>query len=275
MAEKTGIAWTDHTFNPWWGCVKVSPGCQHCYAEAFSNRTGHDVWGPAKTTPRRTFGAKHWYEPIKWDNSAALEGVRRRVFCASMADVFENHPTANAERPKLWSVIRETPLLDWQILTKRPENIAGMLPSDWGEGYQNVWLGTSVEDQDRADERIPELLKVPARVRFLSCEPLLGPIDLTSLLWHARAWGNPGIHWAIVGGESGGQRRPMEIAWLAKIVEDCRTYGVAPFVKQDNAFKPDQRGRIPDDLWIREFPDTDTVLSECSPSPQGEIKNVE
>lgn len=274
MAEKTGIAWTDHTFNPWWGCMKVSPGCTNCYAETFAVRTGHDIWGPAKTTSRRTFAPSHWREPKRWNAQAWAEGGRRRVFCASMADVFEDHPALPAEREKLWNLIRETPALDWQILTKRPENIAAMLPADWGEGYPNVWLGTSVEDQQRADERIPILLRVPAAVRFLSCEPLLGAVDL-------RAVGNPNepylhclsngigydnrcarVDWVIVGGESGGKRRPMEVRWLEDIVRLCRQQRVAVFVKQDNAFKPDQQGRIPDELFVREFPGAVRTLSE-------------
>lgn len=259
MSEKTGIAWTDHTFNPWWGCIKVSPGCKHCYAETFSTRYGHDVWGPATTTTRRTFGLKHWLEPEKWNAESERDattgsglGRRHRVFSGSMCDVFEDHPMANATRDDLWGTIRLTPWLDWQLLTKRPENIASMLPSDWGDGHANVWLGTSVEDQERADERIHKLLDVPAKRRFLSCEPLIGPVDLSPL--QIQHYTDRQIHWVIVGGESGGDRRPMEIDWLAHIVGHCRVSGVPVFVKQDNAFKPDQRGRIPDDLWIRQFP---------------------
>lgn len=275
MSERTGIAWTDATFNPWWGCVKVSPGCQHCYAETFSKRTGHEIFGPAKTTGRRTFSDKHWRAPVTWNAAAEVERRQRRVFCASMGDVFEDNAAIAGERERLWKLIRETPNLDWQILTKRPENIVGMLPPDWGDGYPNVWLGTSVEDQQRANERIPQLLDVPATIRFLSCEPLLGTVDLrrVELVPDARdrcgirfnaltgvhqESGLPrndrGIDWVIVGGESGRERRPMDLAWLRRIVEDCQDAGVAVFVKQDNAFVPDQRGRIPDDLWVREFP---------------------
>lgn len=149
--------------------MKVSPGCTYCYAETFAKRTGHDIWGPAKTTTRRTFGAKHWTEPLAWHGAAMRAGVKRRVFCASMADVFEDHPALTAERERLWALVRMTPMLDWQILTKRPENIAAMLPDDWSSGYENVWLGTSVEDEQRADERIPVLQGIPARVRTSSC----------------------------------------------------------------------------------------------------------
>lgn len=263
MAEKTGIAWTDHTFNPWWGCVKVSPGCQHCYAETFSSRYGHNVWGPAKTTSRRIFGAQHWREPIKWNEAATANG-RARVFSGSMCDVFEDHPTANVVRPELWELIRRTPALDWQLLTKRPENILDMLPSDWADGYRNVWLGTSVEDQQRADERIPHLLGIPARVHFLSCEPLIGPVDLSRYLMMRAEGASTGIDWIIIGGESGPNFRPMELQWLANLVHEVRQYSpdTALFVKQDSAFRNEQRGRIPDSLWIRQFPDKSTRLSE-------------
>lgn len=251
MSQKTGIAWTDHTFNPWWGCLKVSPGCKNCYAETLSSRYGHDVWGPVATTQRRTFGAKHWADPLAWNHAALAAGERRRVFSGSMCDVFEDHPTANAQRPLLWDLIRDTTSLDWQLLTKRPENIAAMLPADWGAGYPNVWLGTSVEDQERAIERIPVLLKIPAAVRFLSCEPLIGPVDLSGFY----ELGVPNVDWVIVGGESGANRRPMELAWLERIVTQCRITTTAVFVKQDGAFKSDQRGRITDEFWVREFPE--------------------
>jgi protein gp37 len=281
VADKTGIAWTDHTFNPWWGCFKVSPGCKNCYAETLSNRYGHDVWGPAATTQRRTFGAKHWNDPLVWNARAAAAGERRRVFSGSMCDVFEDHPTANLVRPALWELIRQTPYLDWQLLTKRPENIIRMLPADWNDGYPNVWLGTSVEDQERANERIPVLCQTPALLRFLSCEPLLGPIDFYECGSRGAEDGDPfsfsalrgtdggeptipGIDWVIVGGESGAQRRPMELHWLCEIVNDCQVARVPVFVKQDGAFKSDQRGRIPDSAWVREFPQSRTATVESS-----------
>ena len=135
MAEKTGISWTHHTFNPWWGCTKVSPGCKNCYAETFASRYGFDVWGPGKA--RRTFSLAHWEEPLKWNRDAELAGERRRVFCASMADVFEAEAPAG-ELARLWALIRLTPWLDWLLLTKRAERIAESLPDDWGEGYPNV-----------------------------------------------------------------------------------------------------------------------------------------
>ena len=123
MGVETKIAWTDHTFNPWWGCVKVSPGCANCYAETFAKRTGHAVWGAE--TDRRFFGDKHWAEPVKWNLAAAKAGVRRRVFCGSMCDVFEGpRPLLDDWRDQLWTLIRYTPNLDWLLLTKRPESLA-------------------------------------------------------------------------------------------------------------------------------------------------------
>src|SRR5690348_736847 len=192
MGEGTKIQWTDHSFNPWWGCTRVSPGCEHCYAEAFAKRTGLG-WGVA--AERRFFGDKHWNEPRRWNAAAEKEGRRHRVFCASMADVFEDRPELAPWRERLWDLIDETPWLDWQLLTKRPENVNRLVTPAWHTGAwpENVWLGTTVEDQRRAEERIPELLNCAAKVRFLSCEPLLGPVDLDL----------DGIQWVIVGGESG------------------------------------------------------------------------
>lgn len=157
MGSETGISWTDHTFNPIWGCAHVSPGCVHCYAESFARRTGHDVWG-AKSE-RRLFGPVYWRQPLTWNAHAEAAGVRERVFCASMADVFEDHPVWDTERPRLWELIDRTPWLDWQILTKRPENIPGMLPALWGDGRPNVWLGVSAENQEWWDRRVLKPLR--------------------------------------------------------------------------------------------------------------------
>lgn len=236
MSKNTSIEWTDDTFNIAWGCIEVSPGCQNCYARTFAKRTGHDVWGPAKTTARRVFGEKHWNEPLKWNAAAAADpsgGVcpeipGRLVFCSSMADVFENHPMIDAEREKLWPLIRATPFLTWQLLTKRPERIAANLPSDWGEGYPNVWLGTSVESQEYVS-RIDALIDVPAKLRFLSCEPLLGPVDLKPYLWRKL------LHWVIPGGESGGSARVCNTIWIQQIIQLCESAGVPVLAKQMGA----------------------------------------
>jgi protein gp37 len=167
--KNSKIEWTHHTFNPWWGCTKVSDACAHCYAETFAKRTGHDVWGPDK--PRRFFGDKHWEAPLLWNDQAKKAGERQRVFCASMADVFEDYNgPKNLEllnaRSQLWRLIEQTPNLDWLLLTKRPENILRFLPQAWDQ-TSRLWIGTTVENQEQANKRIPELLKVPARIRFL------------------------------------------------------------------------------------------------------------
>ena len=265
MAENSKIEWTHHTFNPWIGCQKVGPGCDRCYAEAMMDaRLGRVEWGPHGARQRTS--PANWRQPLKWDRDAAAAGERRRVFCASLADVFDNHPSILPEwRADLWELIGRTPNLDWLLLTKRPGNIAKMLPPDWGDGYPNVWLGCTVVNQDEADRDIPKLLAVPARVRFLSMEPLLGPVDLEvawfgeSALegecWGDCAWcdnghtpmhncqkgrqsaaalakGRDGLDLVIVGGESGPGARAMHPDWARSLRDQCQAAGVAFFFKQ-------------------------------------------
>lgn len=339
MSENTKIEWTDHTFNPWTGCTKVSPGCANCYAEGWAKRSGIVKWG--KGAPRRKTSTIMWKMPIKWNSEASgqlssfLQVItkdgqihrgtnkqiaalnlplfsiadfclaRPRVFCASLADWLDD------EVPIEWladllDLIRLTPNLDWLLLTKRPElfstRIADALaylneqcwmddqPSDlytwvhdWFDGNppSNVWIGTTVEDQKRADERIPLLLEIPAKVRFLSCEPLLEPVCLPeaallscvgcgnngSIAFDSRIGndsrlcldacikhGNPScIHWVICGGESGSGHRPFDPDWARSLRDQCKDSGVAFFMKQmGGARKPFPE--IPDDLMIREFP---------------------
>lgn len=233
----TSIEWCDVTFNPWWGCSRVSPGCEHCYAEALAKRTGRVRWGVHEE--RRPTSEAYWRGPVKWNAAAEREGVRRRVFCASMADVFEDLVELVEPRARLWELIRSTPALDWLLLTKRPENIGRLLPRGWIDlgPWPNVWLGTTVEDQRRAEERIPELVAIPARLRFLSCEPLLEAVDLT------RVPGFDAIGWVIIGGESGGGARPFNTAWASSLIAQCRAVGAAPFVKQlgARALEPNRR----------------------------------
>jgi protein gp37 len=177
MARNTAIEWADHTFNPWWGCTKVSPGCDHCYAEKHSKRFAPGLWGD--DAKRRVFNEAHWEELLVLDRKAAKDGTRPRVFCASMADVFDNHPGVTGYRNHLWQYIENTPNLDWLLLTKRIGNVRKMYPPSWLKAPpRNVWLGISVVNQVEADRDIPKLLETPAHIRFLSCEPLLGEIDL-------------------------------------------------------------------------------------------------
>lgn len=273
MGKTTEISWTDHTFNPWWGCVKVSPACTHCYAATFAGRFNVE-WGPK--AERRFFDQKHWNEPLKWDRKAKAHGLRRRVFCASMADVFEalpeDHPDADRmaeERMRLWGIVNDTPNLDWLLLTKRPENIPAMVPYGWmhGAGFpSNVWCGTTAENQEYADQRIPALLQVPAAVRFLSCEPLLGPVDVDQWLdcgyesGGPQGWvSEPSINWVIVGGESGPGARPMHPDWARSLRDQCVAAGVPFHFKQWGEWQPrDCMTDVPDtqcDEWgVNEIP---------------------
>lgn len=222
MGDTTGIEWSDKTFNPWIGCQKVSPGCTHCYAEKLVNgRMGGDFRDVHRTRP------ENWDNPRRWSRELG-SGETSLVFSASLSDIFLAE--ADAWRPDLWALIRETPNLTWQILTKRPERIRENLPPDWGPGYENVWLGTSVETQEYADRRIPELAAVPAALKFLSCEPLLGPLNLRPYLNAAGAWG--GIAWVITGGESGTGYRPMLEAWALGVRDACVAAEVPFFFKQ-------------------------------------------
>lgn len=221
MSAGTSIEWADHTFNPWSGCAKVSAGCANCYAAGLPPRMRrHALWGPdARRVPATD---EYWRQPLTWDRAAAREGVRARVFCASTADVFEDRGDLDPWRIRLWELIDQTPHLDWLLLTKRPRRaVSWAVEHGWPE---NAWAGASVENQAAADERVPHLLEVPARVLFLSCEPLLGPVDLS-------AWVG-GLDWIIVGGESGHRARPMSPRWAASLRDQAAAAGVAFFFKQ-------------------------------------------
>jgi protein gp37 len=236
MGERTGIGWTDKTWNAWHGCTKVSPGCAHCYMFRDKMRYGQDP--SVLVRSKTTFDA-----PLKWREPA-------RVFTCSWSDFF--HEAADAWRPEAWDIIRRTPHLTYQILTKRPERIEGRLPFGWTHGnFGHVWLGVSVENQRWAD-RLTTLVESNHRrngALFASCEPLLGALDLTPWL--------DSLDWLIVGGESGpdGARREIKVEWLESLVRQCDEAGVPVFVKQDSGQRDSQQGRIPDHLWARkEFP---------------------
>lgn len=281
MAENSKIEWCHHTFNPWIGCAKISPGCANCYAsvETFTRverGKGRKLWGV--DAERHITGEDNWRKPVAWNKKAAALNERHRVFCASLADVFEDRDDLIDARHRLMLLIEATPSLDWLLLTKRPENIGEMVPVKWfGDGFPlNLWLGTSVENQEQADKRIPELLQVPAAVRFLSCEPLLGPIEFSNAT-HRSDWasilGKPalfGIHWVIVGGESGPNARPMYPDWARSLRDQCQVVGVAFFFKQWGEHVPTAEyrddkvfmnrvgkkaaGRLLDDREWNEFP---------------------
>jgi protein gp37 len=250
VADKTIIAWTDHTFNIAWGCVKVSPGCKNCYADHLADRYGWDVWGPNK--PRRIFGQKHWAEPLGWNAQAMADGRRHRVFCSSMCDVFEDHPTVTAELAKLWPLIRQTIWLDWQLLTKRADRIAQCLPEDWNQGYANVWLGVSIEDNEYSD-RADLLRQIPAVVRFVSYEPALGPLDRLVL---------EGLDWIIYGGESGPGFRQHDPQWARDMNTRCQAASVAFFYKQSAASRTEM-GTTLDGQVVRNYPSPRLALPVC------------
>jgi protein gp37 len=225
MSENTGISWCDHTFNGWWGCRKISPECENCYAERDAAR-----WAPSlpwNGTTYRMFGESHWNEPRRWQRKAAKEGRRARVFCGSMCDVFEGNILLDDMRARLWALIADTPSLDWMLLTKRPENILRLLPfieigGESTERFRNAWIGTTVGCKSSL-VRLDHLRSVPATVRFVSAEPLLEDLGRINL---------NGISLIIVGGESGPNARPCNVGWIRSIVRQCKHAGVACFVKQ-------------------------------------------
>ena len=260
MAENTKIEWADHTFSPWTGCTKVSPACDHCYAEGWAKRSGHVKWGSGQ--PRRRTSDANWRMPLKWNREAERTGVRPRVFCASLADVFDNEVDP-AWRADLFKLIADTQNLNWLLLTKRVGNVMKManevadmprtgshtghlIAHQWRNGSppKNVWLGATVVNQDEADRDIPKLLAVPAAKRFLSMEPLLGPVDLNYVRQRIQAQrsqlarainGETWLDWVIVGSESGpGARRdPNMVSWVASLRDQCVDAGVAFLWKQD------------------------------------------
>lgn len=264
MSADTPIEWTvtiapngtrhkGMTFNPWWGCAKVSPACKHCYAERLAARFNRGEWTP--NGDRAAASEAGWAEPLKWDRKVAKLGVRLKVFCASMADVFEDRADLDPLRERLWALIAATPHLDWLLLTKRPDVMAR-----WAETHPwpvNAWAGCTVESQEWADRRIPALLRVPAPVRFLSCEPLLGAVVLQGLAPGEsmqtdlyREWltvtgpssypyrENGGIHWVIAGGESGPGARPSHPDWFRLLRDQCAAAGVPFHFKQWGEFAP-------------------------------------
>jgi protein gp37 len=219
--QESKIAWTDHTYNPWIGCSRVSEGCRNCYAETqngFYKWNGGE-WGPGAL--RKLTSSDYWKQPLKWDRDAAKAGKRHRIFCASLADIFDLEAPVGA-RERLWELILKTPNLDWLILTKRPENFDLMLPANWAL-YHNVWLGVSVENRKSGYPRVDILRRTPAVVRFLSCEPLLEDVSDIDLR---------GIDWVICGGESGRHSREFRLEWGRALQARCAQEGKTFFMKQ-------------------------------------------
>jgi protein gp37 len=302
MGADTKIEWADHTFNPWTGCQAVSPACDHCYAEAQAKRNTATFGGWGPHAKRKRTSESYWRQPLLWNKRAAKEGVRPRVFCASMADVFDNQVLEDW-RIALWRLIRATPHLDWLMLTKRPQNIAKMLPSSldhghgnaWSDGpWPNVWLGTTVENQAEADRRIPHLLAVPAAKRFLSCEPLLGPVDLNTVAptyLHGELTsfiasipdrdgaftGKNYLDWIITGGESGPHARPSHPDWFRSLRDQCQAASVPFFFKQWGEWRPAPWKFVRDanssdaeyKAWSDQHAATHALISTAQPWPLG------
>lgn len=220
MSENTSIQWADHSFSPWWGCTPVSPGCANCYASSWAKFTRGLEY--RKGVPRQR--TKDWSAPLRWNKAAAGLAQRPRVF-PSMCDPFD------IEAPIDWRVdfmglIEKTPNLDWLLLTKRPERLSGTTFP------RNVWLGVSVENQEQLMKRAQILYSIPAKVRFLSVEPLLEEIDLLRPFIAQTPNDGRLLDWLIVGGESGRGARPCHVNWIRKVVGQAKGAGVAVFVKQ-------------------------------------------
>jgi protein gp37 len=277
--KNTAIEWADHTFNPWIGCTKVSPACDHCYAEVLMDKRMHVAqWGAGK--PRHRTTASNWAQPVKWNAEAAAAGKRARVFCASLADVFDNE-APERWRVELFHLIDRTPHLDWLLLTKRIGNARAMLDDvtmrlalrETGAPWPprpNVWIGATICNQAEADRDIPKLIATPAHRRFLSIEPMLGPIDLAWAFADIRTAcchrcgfrtnqaggtcpndgetlrGDVGIDWVIVGGESGPNARPMHPEWAASLRDQCNWAGVPYLFKQWGQWMPDSAMTLAD-----------------------------
>lgn len=217
MGKDSAIQWTTHTWNPWRGCTRVSPGCLNCYMFREQRRYGRD---PEVVT---RCGKPVFNAPHKWEANAAALDERQHVFTCSWSDFF--HTDADEWRADAWQVIRTTPHLVYQILTKRPALVEKRLPPDWGDGWDNVWIGISAEDQDHYERRWRVLREIPATVRFISYEPGLGPLNITAL-------DGDMPDWIIAGGESGPDARAFNLSWARFLIEQCRVAGVPVFMKQ-------------------------------------------
>lgn len=287
MADKTAIGWTDATWNPSTGCDRISEGCDNCYALTMAARLkgmGNPKYQRDGLPPTSGpgFGLSTHLDtldlPLRWQRP-------RRIFVNSMSDLFHAE-VASGFIGSVWNTMALAERHTFQLLTKRHGRLRSLLKrwedAGWywrredvvwcgplGGPLPNVWCGVSVENQKWADIRVPALLDTPAAMRWLSCEPLLGPLDLLNCAGVSaieRDWiGGPGggsgsphplVDWVVVGGESGPGRRPMDLRWLESIVSQCQEAEVPVWVKQDSGPRSGQQGRIPDELFIQEFPRT-------------------
>lgn len=281
MAEFSKISWTDGTFNPWIGCTRVSPGCQNCYAENLMDaRYGRVKWGPGNPRSR----TKTWGDPVRWNRQAAKDGVRKKVFCASLADWLDDG-VPDEWRADLLSLVFSCESVDWLMLTKRPENFANLVGRAsmflsksaedsekmmrWSVGAwfpDNVWFGVTAENQEWWDRRVPILESIPAALRWVSYEPALGELIIPD---------DTTVEWLIIGGESeqGSLAREFKLEWAANPIMDCRRLGVTPFMKQvgsnatwaGHAFPTKDRAGADPSEWlgcinVQEFPVSPALL---------------
>lgn len=271
------------TFNPWLGCQRVSEACRRCYAEVWSKRVGYTdtghrrlaIWGPPSTTPRVRTSRENWRRPRRWNQLAVELGVRFKVFCASLADVGEDHPQVGPWRKELFDLIDATPDLDWLLLTKRPEHLSTTWPWPTQSAPRNIWVGATMEDQACADRRAGPLLTIPAAVHFASVEPMLGAVDLGFALPSPKVLakinadarrlgrghyplpsGAGHLRWVILGGESGGAHRELSLGEADHLAAQSLMHGAAVFVKQDSGPHPGTRGRLSDSMWaLKQWPE--------------------
>jgi protein gp37 len=258
MGATTTIGWTDKTYNPWIGCQRVTrEECGDCYAARWAHRHHLDVWGPLASSHRHLTRTSK--QPLAWNEEAKALGRRYKVFCASLADVFEPHPEVTEARTQLWDTIQATLYLDWQLLTKRPKFITRLVPSSWLVHWPaHVWIGVSVGTQAAAHKRVPYLLDIPAPIRFLSCEPLVEPVTLLPWLTTGK------LAWVICGGYSGREERPMDLAWARTLKRECDACHVAFFMKQLGSvyarehglrnWKGEDPAEFPEDVRVQQFP---------------------
>lgn len=275
MSAHTAIEWAHHTVNFWWGCTfaRYTDGtlrdeCMHCYAKALAAfySKGRATWGTDGKRWLRHHRATD--ELMKLDASAAARGVRERVFINSMSDTFEDREDLNEARTLLWIAAHGVRNLDLLLLTKRLENVARMVPAHWLSDWPaHVWLGTTAGTQKAANENIPRLLNVPARVRFVSCEPMIGAVGLDQWIFHPTARSNvSGIHWVIIGGESGPGAREFDVEAAWGLVLQCQSAGVATFVKQLGA-RP-----VTGNANVLDWPDDTTFIAHGKGAASARVK---
>ena len=264
MGDRTSIEWTDSTLNPirarnvktgriGWHCQKISPGCENCYAESMNRRLGTRLSYVPAGEAGLFLDEKMLTQPLRWKKP-------RRVFVCSMTDLFADF-VPDEWLARMWQTMRKAEGHTFQILTKRAKRMRAWVQSG-DEILPNVWLGVSAEDQQRLDERVPDLLATPAAVRFVSCEPLLGQLNLSVALEgtdYEYIHPSQPVSWVIVGGESGTRRRPMDLEWARSIRDQCRGAGVPFFMKQVDKVIP-----VPSDLAIREMPDEEAKTCKAN-----------